>query len=136
MAISWPTLRSPCAATIPNSARCVETPEWHVDAARGPSTPSLDHLVGAGEQCRRNVKADRLGRLQVDDELKFGGQLDRHFGWLLALEDAADVDGRLAILVLKIRSVAHQPTSFGKLAPMVQRRQRMAHRQRDELHAT
>jgi hypothetical protein len=25
---------------------------------------SLDHLVGASEQRRRNVKADRLGRLQ------------------------------------------------------------------------
>ena len=51
----------------------------------------LDHLVGAGEQRRWNLKADRLGRLQVDDELEFGRQLDRHFGWLLALEDAADV---------------------------------------------
>src|SRR5215470_5364300 len=27
-------------------------PFWHVDAARGPSTPSFDHLVGACEQHR------------------------------------------------------------------------------------
>ena len=79
----------------------------------------FDHLVGAGEQRRRNVKADRVGRLQVDDELESGRQLDRHFGWFLAPEDAADVDACLAILVRKVRSVAHQPTSFGKLAPMV-----------------
>src|SRR6516165_2611288 len=95
------------------------TAVWHSDAARGPSTPSFDHLVGAREQGGRNFDADRLGCLQVDDEFEFGGQLDRHFGWLLALEDASDVGGRLAKLVRKVRSVAHQPASFGKLTPMV-----------------
>src|SRR5215472_2607599 len=79
-----------------------QTAVWHSDAARGPSTPSLDHLVDAGEQLGRHFDTECPRRLQVDDELEFGGQLDRHFGWLLALEDAADVDGRLAILVLKI----------------------------------
>ena len=32
----------------------------------------FDHLVGDGEQRRRNLKAERLGRLQVNDELEFG----------------------------------------------------------------
>src|SRR5262245_38153907 len=33
-----------------------ETPVWHLDAARGPSTPSFDHLVGAGKHRRRQLE--------------------------------------------------------------------------------
>jgi hypothetical protein len=33
-----------------------QTAVWHSDAARGPSTPSFNHLVGAREQRRREVK--------------------------------------------------------------------------------
>jgi len=42
-----------------------ETPVWHVDAARGPSTPSFDHLVGAGEQRGRDGEANRLGGRRI-----------------------------------------------------------------------
>src|SRR5207244_10978272 len=44
-----------------------------------------------------NVKPDRLGRLQVDDEFEFSEQLDRHFGWFVPLENATSIAAELAI---------------------------------------
>jgi hypothetical protein len=88
----------------------------------------LDHLVGAGEQRRRHVEAERLRGDQVEREIELGRQLDRHFGRFLALEDAAGIDAGLAKLVRKARSVAHQPAGFGKFAPMVHRGKHMARR--------
>jgi hypothetical protein len=55
----------------------------------------FDHLVGGGEQHRRDFKSQRFGDLVVDDELVFGRRLHRQLGRLFALEDAIDVIGRL-----------------------------------------
>ena len=45
------------------------------------------------------VEAERLGGLEVDDQLELGGLLDRQVGRLLALEDPAGIDADLTIHV-------------------------------------
>ena len=37
----------------------------------------FDHLVGAGDECRRKLEAERLGGAQIDGEIELGRQLDR-----------------------------------------------------------
>jgi len=52
----------------------------------------MNALVGAGEQRRRHVEAQRLGGLEIDDELEPGGLHDRQFRRLFPFEDAPGVE--------------------------------------------
>src|SRR5215475_3213878 len=81
------------------------TAVWHSDAARGPSTPSLDYLVGAGEHRPGNFQAERLGGLEIDGQVDFRGLLHRKVGWLLTLKNAIDVAGSTPIRIGDVRSV-------------------------------
>src|SRR5215472_7620380 len=98
---------------------------------------SLDHLVGAGEHARRQLKAERLCCLEVDDQLVLGGRLYRQIGRLLALENAIDVAGCAALLVDLISSIGDQAATGDESADGVDRGQPMRGRQRDyQLPAT
>src|SRR5262249_26555369 len=94
----------------PIRCRFDQTAVWHSDAARGPSTPSCDHVGGAAEQGWRHVEAESLGRDQVDDQLEFGRCLHRQVAWLLALEDTIHIAGRALVLVDLIRPVGGEAT--------------------------
>jgi hypothetical protein len=54
---------------------------------------------------RRNVDAERLGGLQVDDQFILRRSLHRKVGWLLAPQDTIDVAGRFSELVDVIRPI-------------------------------
>src|SRR6516162_4804950 len=108
---------------------------WHLDAARGPSTPSFDHLVGAGEQRQRDRQAERLRGLHVDDQLDLHRLLHWQIGWLFALENAARVDADKAVHIDKVGAVTHQAAKRGVFAKWIARRNRIPCRQRGELFA-
>ena len=63
---------------------------------------SFDDFVGAGEDRWRDREAERLGCVEVDDQLECRRLLDRQIGGLGALEDPSGVnalqviDGRKA----------------------------------------
>src|SRR5262244_1659219 len=92
-----------------------QTAVWHSDAARGPSTPSLDHLVGTTEQRDREGEAECLRGFEVDDHLDLAGLLDWKVARLVALEDAARIGAGEAIGVGRAAAIAHESARGGEL---------------------
>src|SRR5262245_19720627 len=60
------------------------------------ASPLFDDLVGTGEQRRRDFQAEGLGGVEVDDELEFGGRLDRQIAGLFSAQDSVDITVRVA----------------------------------------
>ena len=72
---------------------------------------SFDHLVGADEQRRWNVDAERLCGLEVDEQLDFGGLLHREIGGLLAPQYPATVSPGHSVGLREAAAVAEQTAS-------------------------
>jgi len=49
----------------------------------------FDHLVGTQQDRSRQLNVECLGDLEINDQLEFGGLLDRQMGGLRTLENAS-----------------------------------------------
>src|SRR6516165_7322600 len=85
--------------------------------------PLFDDLVGAREQHWRYGEAERLGCLEVDDELQFGRRLHWQIARSIALQDTIHVPSSAPKLVDEIRAIGKQTAAGGIKARVVDSRQ-------------
>src|SRR6516162_6686559 len=103
-----------------------QTAVWHSDAARGPSTPSFNHLVGAQQERLRDRQAERLGGGQVDDEIELGGLLDRDVTRLRSAQNLVNIISGAPELLRKAWPIGHETSPFNVFTSAVHRRQSSA----------
>src|SRR5436190_12921440 len=61
-------------------------------ASDRPTVPSLDHLIGDGEQPRRQAESKCIGRVEVDHELELSRLHDWQIAGLLVLKNPPGID--------------------------------------------
>src|SRR5262245_55453742 len=69
---------------------------------------SLDQLISLCDEQRRHFETERLGGLEVDDQLELRGLLDGQVGGLGALEDLVHVGGSELKHISTVRSIGHK----------------------------
>src|SRR6185295_18675954 len=84
----------------------------------------FDHLVSLREQRRWRLKVERLGGLEVDNQIVLRRCLHREIARLLALQKAVSIDRGSPILVRWIRPVTEQASRRrDEVAAWIDRRQ-------------
>src|SRR6516162_6642336 len=94
---------------------------------------SFDHLVGEREQRCWHFQAECLSGPEVDHEVELGRLLDRKVPWLLAFENAANIDAGLTEHVTRAGRVGNQSASSDVFEPRIDRGDAMPCRHRNDL---
>ena len=71
---------------------------------------------------RRDGEAERLGSLQIENEIEASRLQDWQIGRFLASQHPSGVDATLVISIDDARAVAHQPACFDEKTPRIDRR--------------
>src|SRR5215813_8198171 len=98
----------------------IRTAVWHSDAARGPSTPSFDYLIGAQDQPDWDFMPDRPSGLKIDDKLEPGRLLDRQIGRLDAAQQLGELPAHdVSVQLNDQRSVSDEAALLRHFRPLV-----------------
>src|SRR5262250_2055713 len=106
---------SPVAAqhSLPSGRYSLLGPDFHrLDRTSLRLAHSFDHLIGAQQDCRRQIDTDGRSGLQIHHHLELGGLLDRQIGGLGAASDPINELGNTPEQRRDARAVAQQATSI------------------------
>src|SRR5215813_15315028 len=90
---------------------------------------SFDDFVGAGEHREWQNETQRLGGVEIDDQLELRRLPDRDIGRLGALQYFVYVSCGAPVHVREVRAVGHQASHLDKLPPVKHRREPSPDRQ-------
>src|SRR5262249_40503282 len=90
--------------------------------------PLFDHLVGAGEKRFRNGQSERLGGLEVYDQLEFGRQLNRQVRGVRTLESEIDIRCRTPEQIRRVVAERYQASALREVAIAVNRWEAVSNR--------
>src|SRR5262245_31882747 len=94
------------------------------DVRFGPKADILtlfDHLVGSIQQAKWHGETERLGGLQVDDEIEFSWLQNWKIGRLFTFKDSSGVIACLSIRIGDAGGVADQTACEGVLSKVIHR---------------